>query len=921
MANDSDKTIEAPPLTVPLVNPRTGKIVSVDPVEAGLLKQGGYVEQTPEMAAKAEENKKFETPGQQLAAAAEAAASGITLSGSHYLEQALGVPKEDILKRQEHWPTTSTIAELGGIAAGAFASGGESLAARVAAAPLETVGTAGKVLGGVTRKLLSGIPGAAGETIARYGAGAANLAGQAEIFNLISKVDESHLSGGNLQQGVENAMASAGPALAMSAALFGVGHVAGKAISIAAQKATDAVGDVVKWLVPRATNTAADVYAKASQIATGEEAATYAKYTGPQGAIGREELRTAAPRKTVEQLAKDKDQWERVMQPQTQKFIEQNDELAQKLLDTYHQDKASLLSRVDELKASHNAVEVSDMLHKLDVELSENELTANTSYHKNLKAISNQYVADLNALQEEGVTSQKIYDTTDKLKNMLQFFAKVGEDVAPNDKLVASKLANAAFTVKSSLEDPAKWGKWGVMQQAINGPIADWIAITGKDGALTKRLTEFVKYEDGRATQEVKGTAITNLSNKLETNRSQDFLDAIQYAQKHSQGMIDAYKMITKEGAISRGVSIEDAQKLIDNADSSETMQKLFNAQQTSEAINQHLEAGEKAFGEMSKYRGLASFPWVSSMGPKPPTVTGVLTTGMPGLVTAPSRAVGRSLYDPVTSFQTLAKIDHYANKTVDAISRGVGDFFAGIENMSPEKADLLRKSIALEIGKSAGKDKKYAEQLKEITNEHGDPVASKAKYHAAMMRHEDTPSDVALFAPNFSKAVADKQAAVSQHVANLFPKVQTQYPGFNAPGKTLYAPSKTDLMAYQRQIAIADKPLLAMKLLSLGQLTSADVDTLKTLWPTIYKQTCDEAIKAATDQKEPLTIKQKNQLSILLGQPIADYQDPGLKQLVQQNWAAQSQKKKAAQQSAQKGMTKMASEYQSKTDKLVEAK
>ncbi len=251
---------------VTVLDPDSGDPISIPASQLDEHLSAGYVLDTPELAAKREEQAKYSGGLEGVGSGVEGFLRGGTAGLSDLAETGLGISTaEEIRKRKEANPDTAQLSELGGLGSsllvpglgeesavahgleagteGALAAGKGALSA--VTAPIKGIEAAGKGAGNLTRRLLAGAP-TEGVTGALAGAipGAVDSATQAALFNAGQKIDENHLAGGDLQQGVENALASTPDALALG----GLAHLGASGVGLGIRTAAAKAGQAVNSL-------------------------------------------------------------------------------------------------------------------------------------------------------------------------------------------------------------------------------------------------------------------------------------------------------------------------------------------------------------------------------------------------------------------------------------------------------------------------------------------------------------------------------------------------------------------------------------------------------------------------------------------------------------------------------------------------
>lgn len=1081
-----------------------GEVESVSPENLQVYLRSGYTLDTPELAEIRQEKEKYGGTSGELKAFGEEALNAPTFGLGHRLEESLGVDKEDILKRKLYNPNASTAGGIAGIVGASLlpgigeAEGAAEGAGAIAGSGVEAASALGEGAGGLvegaTRRILSGIPksgivGSIADYAPTLAGGTANAAVQSAIYNAAQKIDETHLAGGNLEQGVENALATTPDAMKVGAltniVLQGGGHLLAKG----AQKSIDALHNFIRdEIIPRATSTAADVFAKASSSATGEPMENFSKYIGEEGAKGRSELLNRPKPMTNKELAESKDAFEKKATPVLQDVLDKGRELAYKKFGGILNDtKSELLEGVDPLLALNTATKFSDELHAAAQKLESNEpefskimasraRTESDIYERKLlelqektkpqpfsikppqeelervnkaweegekkriqlesegiidnygntkesnweRSINNNWIdentspknarlmddtdpgwhAYRNALMNSpkpeyrsgwrygdlpesgisqnfsenksesgvsimgfhgeepfsGASTYEMFNSGDKPKiNISGWDAnRQGSDgepllvaarkiTDPSKTLIRDISAESVFdlmnetkkrmdsafpfsikhsfsedngakvmrettkNLRRSLEDTGTWGQWGEHQKAINGPVADFLALTGKGGAFRKQFLTESKYGVGAPELTVKGTSITNMVNKISTQRGQDQLRAIQAMTDAVQGMTEAYQGASKATG-----------REIDN----KYVQSLLDTQKNIEGVHSNLKEGAAKFGDSAKMRGLANAPFVTGANPEASSNSAMLgsvggaalgaTLGHVGLggvgILAGARAIKKSLNNPLETLQTLAKIEKFNDTTSRKIQSGISSLLKKSEEISGKIYQESMPVIAYEESKKIP----YKEKLNKMLSDNSDPISVSAKYHSG---NNSTPlSD---HAPKFSKSVAEHQSKIHNWLWNQFPKDKSQYPQIGGSKFSNYQPSKSEMDDYYEKELIAKKPMIAIELFKQGALSQQGVETLKSVWPKIYDQMKFFSIDSLGKINHDLTLKQKKQLSILVGNPIDDSQDPALLQLVQKNFEAQNQAKKQSSASSGNGLSKLSEDSKTASQRL----
>lgn len=120
---------------------------------------------------------------------------------------------------------------------------------------------------------------------------------------------------------------------------------------------------------------------------------------------------------------------------------------------------------------------------------------------------------------------------------------------------------------------------------------------------------------------------------------------------------------------------------------------------------------------------------------------------------------------------------------------------------------------------------------------------------------------------PEYNEAFAGASARAVTYLNSLKPSTDP-----HAPLDSKNVPSKAQLATYHRALDIAQQPLVTLKYLKEGTLTSQDVTSLKTIYPGLYDQISQKLIGEVVNAKtKKITIpyQTKMTLSLFLGQPL----------------------------------------------------
>ena len=131
----------------------------------------------------------------------------------------------------------------------------------------------------------------------------------------------------------------------------------------------------------------------------------------------------------------------------------------------------------------------------------------------------------------------------------------------------------------------------------------------------------------------------------------------------------------------------------------------------------------------------------------------------------------------------------------------------------------------------------------------------------------------VNLIAPQVAAELLAKGVEASQFLLSKAPKnpIMDEL----QPQKTDWRPSDAELAKFERYVEAVENPLQIFKDLKARIITNEQVETIKTLYPTIYSKLVLGIKEKVSTRKQPLTYAQRNQLSVLFQQPLTQLHRP----------------------------------------------
>lgn len=154
-----------------------------------------------------------------------------------------------------------------------------------------------------------------------------------------------------------------------------------------------------------------------------------------------------------------------------------------------------------------------------------------------------------------------------------------------------------------------------------------------------------------------------------------------------------------------------------------------------------------------------------------------------------------------------------------------------------------------------------------------GEIVEAASDLNALNERISKNTQAVNLIAPQVAAELLAKGVEASQFLLSKAPKnpIMDEL----QPQKTDWRPSDAELAKFERYVEAVENPLQIFKDLKAGIITNEQVETIKTLYPTIYSKLVLGIKEKVSTRKQPLTYAQRNQLSVLFQQPLTQLHKP----------------------------------------------
>lgn len=254
---------------------------------------------------------------------------------------------------------------------------------------------------------------------------------------------------------------------------------------------------------------------------------------------------------------------------------------------------------------------------------------------------------------------------------------------------------------------------------------------------------------------------------------------------------------------------------------------------------NQSVSVSEKAMGALGMLHAVATGNPLAAVG-------GFASAAAHHALQARGNATAAVMLDKIAELGAAAK----TLKAIDARANGALDKF-----LEGKPSDI--KPIAFET--KAARDAQFEAQAKRIKKASADPVA-----HA-----DSVQSSVAALVQHAPKAAAALAATSARATTYLASKLPAEPPSKSIqPQFDKHDPPAAEKEQFLRHVRAADDPYSLVDDMTHGRLTREGVDTVRTVYPSIFAELQQMAMAKATDAKRPMSYDQKIQLGLLLDVP-----------------------------------------------------
>lgn len=414
------------------------------------------------------------------------------------------------------------------------------------------------------------------------------------------------------------------------------------------------------------------------------------------------------------------------------------------------------------------------------------------------------------------------FQALDKLKTDLQGYAKWAGTEEGSAKGVLG--AQMSSIIKPALEDSSVWGEAGNIQRKANSAISEFLT------ANKPLLQKFTSKIGGDAVVDSgKVNSFLNNAGKpsasIKANALSEYLDK-------SQKLADTIKEIYNKA----GLEVPEEANLNPAAVINNNLGKTTVGSQLGDWMYDKGAASAVGSGLGTGIGGIAG----SAVGH--PAIGAALGAKFLG----PSiTALAKPLIESATNsigIKSAAKYVSSAAAGQSLLSNAAKSFFKASSQVIPEQ--LIPKAAAL---------KDLSDRIDHLASNFNSQL--------------EIGQNLQHYMPDHAQAAASTAGAAIGYLQSLKP-TQPQMSPLDTPGVI----SKAAQYKYDRQLAIAQQPLMVLKHAADGTLIPQDITTIKTIYPTVLanmQQNLSQELIQHTSGGSIVPYKQRYGLGMILGQPI----------------------------------------------------
>ena len=474
--------------------------------------------------------------------------------------------------------------------------------------------------------------------------------------------------------------------------------------------------------------------------------------------------------------------------------------------------------------------------------------------------------------------ADEVFKELDKRKSQLQKmqqFKKRLENIANEVEVdtITDIISPMVDKIKSGLESGVVWGEAGARQASFNNKISEFI---GSKEGLEKYLMTQTKVGKGRPIMEVDPVKANTFFNQINDNRAKFRNRAVMNFFKAGREVIDEIEK-TAGNVPGQKLDIAGVRNFVEK---------------TSEQALQAKDVVSSTFGGYGFMRDL-------------------MDAAKSGGLTGMAAQIGTALTNPENIIKGLSTIESLSRKTSKAVETTSKFIFEKVRPPTRGVGVIIEKMSNAE---RLEKFEKTVEKLKTLTDV---PDAMLDQLDAAT-------KDTFEYAPKITQGLQLAAIRATSFLASKVPQ---------PPDKGIldqpYQPSQAQIITFMRYVDAVENPLIALKQLEENAVNGETIETLKTVYPSLYTDIKSQIVASMADKmasgKLDLPYQRRVVLSRFLEMPLDSSFRPEIvarNQATLATLAAKEEAKEEAQASikpSQAGAAKvsLSSRSQSITEKV----
>lgn len=440
------------------------------------------------------------------------------------------------------------------------------------------------------------------------------------------------------------------------------------------------------------------------------------------------------------------------------------------------------------------------------------------------------------ALSKENLSSKDVFNATQDLKQSLQSYSKFDKFVKPVDEAYdfVRDSKSLAHELRTSLEDTSVWGKAAERQTKINQAFKEYLPA----------LNDFER----KFTVEVAGERQIDPA-KIQTYMNQIGKPNAEVKQSMLKNFLDAsekYKKVISDSHANLGLEtpVQDAAM---NSTLATLKEQTVGGKLADAFIEKGLKSGSLAGTSVGVGIG-------GLLGGHTGAVVGAVVgeKALSPFFNSILPAIAKVVLDKPTSAPGLKAAVDYGVQ----VAKGEAALTKAAKSIFKAGAEVIPQAIRMTAEKSTEKLDKMLQQI---------------RLNPQMLFAKE--SDTHSYLPNHGMAVDQSVGNAVTYLNSLRPDLDKKSPLDSTP-----VPSTTQKAAYNNALIIAQQPLSVLEKVKAGTITAQDIQTLGTLYPSLYNrmaQKLTSEIIDVTSKGEMIPYKTRIGVSMFLGQPLDSTMNP----------------------------------------------